>query len=92
MAYDAISLTVERLAQGLGEKLQMAFKLLQSDRWPQDIDKLQEQAIRLAINLQRPPTKAELRKRYDPRDTLYESDFAVLLKHAGLSWLKRGSG
>jgi hypothetical protein len=67
--------------------------LLQGDtRWPQDIDELQKHAVRLAISLQRPPTKAELRKRHNPSGTLRESEFSPLLKHAGLSWLKRGRG
>lgn len=70
--------------------MQIAFKLLQDDsQWPQDIKDLQQLAMRLAARLQRPPTKAELRMRYNP--TLKEKDFSLLLKHAGLSWLKKGS-
>jgi hypothetical protein len=93
MARDAISLTVEALSERLAEKVQMSFDLLQGDtRWPQDIDELQKHAVRLAISLQRPPTKAELRKRHNPSGTLRESEFSPLLKHAGLSWLKRGRG
>ena len=91
MAHDAISLTTEALSQELGGKVQLAFELLQSDQWPQDIDKLQEHAMALATELQRPPTKAELRKRHDPSGTLRASEFSPLLKRAGLSWLKRGS-
>ena len=89
MAHDAISLTIEALSQELGGKMQMAFELLHSDQWPQDIDKLQEHAMTLAAELQRPPTKAELRKRYNPSGRLRESEFSELLKHAGLAWLRR---
>ena len=93
-AHDAISLTIEALSKGHGGKVQKAFELLQRDKWPQDIDKLQEHAIRLAITLQRPPTKAELRKSYNSyrehsTGTPKEKDFSPLLKHAGLSWLKK---
>ena len=91
MAHDAISLTIEALSQGLGRKMQMAFELLKSDQWPQDIDKLQEHAMALATELQRPPTKAELRKRHDSSGTLRESEFSPLLKHAGLSWLSEAA-
>ena len=95
MAHDAISLAVEALSEGLGGKVQIALKLLRDDaKWSQDIDKLQEHALRLAIILQRPPTKAELRKSYNSyrehsAGTLKEKDFSPLLKHAGLSWLKK---
>ena len=72
--------------------MQFAFNLLQDDsQWPQDIIRLQELAVMLAAKLQRPPTKAEFRKRYNPSDTLKEKDFSLLLKRAGLSWLKKGT-
>ena len=65
MAQDAISLTVEALSKGLGKKMQKAFDLLQDDsQWPQDIDKAARACHDLAAELQRPPTKAELRKRF----------------------------
>ena len=89
-AQDAISLTVETLSKGLERKLQKAFDLLQGDQWPQDIQKLWDCARILAAKLQRPPTKAELRMHYKPNVTLKEKDFSPLLKHAGLSWLKKG--
>jgi len=82
MAHDAISLTVEVLSKGLGGKLQMAFNLLQDDaKWSQDIARLQEYAMTLATELQRPPTKRELReainsKRPHSRGTLNEKDFS----------------
>ena len=90
MAHDAISLAVEALSKGLGGKMQMAFTLLQDDKhWSQDIDRLQALTLGSAAALQRPPTKAELKGRFNPSGTLRGSEFSVLLKHAGLSWLKR---
>jgi hypothetical protein len=44
----------------------------------------------LAATLQRPPTKKELRERYEsesPAGWIDASRFAKLLRHAGLSWL-----
>ena len=41
----------------------------------------------LAATLQRPPTKKELRERYDPDERKDASQFSRLLKPAGLSWL-----
>ena len=85
----AIGLLVEVLSKGLGGKLQIAFDLLRDDgQWQEDISKLRDHALLLAGELQRPPTKRELRKRYNPSGTLKESEFSQLLKHAGLSWLK----
>ena len=97
MVRDAISLAVEALTQKLGGKMQTAFNLLKNDtQWPQDIDELRRLAMRLAAGLQRPPTKAELRKHYNskykpPAAALKEKDFSLLLKHAGLSWLKKSA-
>jgi hypothetical protein len=87
-AQAAIRLVVEALSERLGgKKLKIAFDLLQGDQWPQDIQKLWHCAMRLAGKLQRPPTKAELRKRYYPDRRIDPSQFTKLLKHAGLSWL-----
>ena len=92
MAQDAISLAVEALSKGLGTKMQKAFDVLRDDsQWPQDIVKLQRYAVDLAADLQRPPTKAELRRRYDPDRRIDPSKFAKLLRHAGLSWMRRES-
>ena len=89
-AQDAIRLVVEALStKELVGKLKIAFDLLRDDsQWPQDVTNLRVHAMALAYLLQRPPTKAELRKRYDP--TLREKDFSPLLEHAGLLWLKKG--
>jgi len=95
MAHDAISLTVDVLSKGLGGKLQTVFNLLQDDtKWSHDIARLQEYAMTVASELQRPPTKAELReainsKRSHSSGTLNEKDFSPLLKHSGLSWLRK---
>ena len=92
----AIGLVVEVLSKGPLEKLRIEFNLLWDDsQLPQDVMNLQFQAWRLAGKLQRPPTKAELRKRYNskykaPAAALSEKDFSPLLKHAGLSWLRKG--
>ena len=89
MAQDAIHLVVEVLStKELVGKLQIAFDLLQRDQWAQDIQKLWDCALDLANELQRPPTKGELRKRSNPSGT--EKDFTPLLEHAGLLWLKKG--
>ena len=91
-AQDAIRLAGEALSKGLGKKMQKAFDLLRDDsQWPQDVTNLQIHAMVLAGELQRPPTKAELRKRYDPDRRIDPSKFAKLLKHTGLSWLRRES-
>ena len=88
LAQDAIHLVVEALSKEFGRKLQKAFDLLKRDQWARDIPKLWACALDLANELQRPPTKGELRKRYKP--TLKEKDFTPLLEHAGLSWLEKG--
>jgi hypothetical protein len=41
----------------------------------------------LALELQRPPYKRELRESFDPQHRVKPSNFATLLKHAGLGWL-----
>ena len=96
-ARDAISLTFEALSKGLGGKMQIAFGKLRGDdsKWPQDIEKLKWHAVHLARDLQRPPTKAELRESYNStrhhvNGALGESKFSPLLKHAGFSWLEKG--
>ena len=93
---DAISLTFEAFSKGLGGKMQKAFDMLLHDKgqWPQDIEKLKWHAVALAWELQRPPTKAELRKSYNSlghhaNGDLEESKFSPLLKRAGFSWLKK---
>ena len=65
--------------------MQIAFDLLR--KWPQGIEKLKWDAVALAGKLQRPPTKAELRKSYDPDEKMDPAQFSRLLNPAGLSWL-----
>jgi hypothetical protein len=88
-AHDAIFLATEALFKGDWKKIEKAFDLLQRDQWPEDIKRLRVHAVDLAGDLQRPPTKIELRKRYDPKERMDPSQFAKLLKRAGLSWLRR---
>src|SRR5262245_39595456 len=90
-AQGAIHLIFEALSQGLGGKLQKAFDRLQGDQWPRDVTNLRFLAMALATELQRPRRKAERKKRYDPDGRIDPSTFAKLLRHAGLSWLPRGS-
>ena len=85
MAHDAISLTIEALSKGHGEKVQKAFDLLQRDHWPQDIAKLHESALYLATKFQRPPTKAELKRRHDPSGSLRGSNLSPSY------WIRLGS-
>jgi hypothetical protein len=90
MAQDAISLVVEALSKELGGKLQIAFDMLRDDsQWPRDIERLRWHATVLACDLQRPPSKKELKQRHDPDRRIDPSPFAELLKSAGLSWLPR---
>ena len=91
-ARDAISLTIEALSKGDGGKLQIAFDLLwDNSQWLQEVTNLRFHAVALAAELQRPPTKAELRERYNSKRSspLEESKFSPLLKDAGLSWLEK---
>jgi hypothetical protein len=90
----AISATLqalERDRQSKGRKLQLAFALLTDDQWPGEIDKLLGNAVMLACELQRPPSKKELKNRFDPCGNMHAWRFTELLKHAGLAWLKRGA-
>jgi hypothetical protein len=94
---DAIETTLEVLRQNQTGKLQLAFKLLRdSKQWPQALDSLGDHAWLLANELQRPPSKKELKDRFDPPTPKHidglinKSEFSKLLKHAGLAWLNRG--
>ena len=75
-------------------KLQLAFERLDDPQWPRQIEKLRHHALMLAVDLQRPPSKKELKDRFDstlpPQYPVHPSEFSKLLKAAGLSWLKRG--
>jgi hypothetical protein len=75
-------------------KLQVAFGLLEGKGTPSKSVKLCDHAEYLAAELQRPPTKKELKDRFDstlpPQYPLESSEFSKVLKVAGLSWLKRG--
>ena len=88
--------TLEALRQKQGRKLQIAFNLLTDNQWPQTLDSLGDHAWLLANELQRPPSKRELKDRFDaPTAThdhgkIHPSEFSKLLKHAGLAWLNRG--
>jgi hypothetical protein len=67
--------------------------LLNDPQWPSQIGELRDHLMDLAVELQRPPSKKELKDRFDQRLPLYQvrpSEFSTLLKAAGLSWLKRG--
>jgi hypothetical protein len=85
----AISRTLEALEQKQGRKLQLAFNLLTDDQWPRLIEKLIDRCLWLAVRLQRPPSKGELNSLFDPDGVIHHSEFAKLLKHAGLAWLRR---
>jgi hypothetical protein len=86
---DAIETTLEVLRQKQGRKLQIAFNLLTDNQWPQKLERLRTCATHLASELQRPPSKGELMKRFDPGERLEPSTFSRLLKDAGLAWLRR---
>ena len=73
-----------------GHKLQLAFELLDDPQWPNQIGELRDHALDLAVDLQRPPSKKELKDQFDPPERVGPSEFSTLLKAAGLSWLKRG--
>jgi hypothetical protein len=84
---------LKRDVKNESRKLQVAFEWLDDHQWPSQIEKLRHHALMLARDLQRPPSKKELKDRFDPRLPPYQvraSEFSTLLKAAGLSWLKRG--
>jgi len=70
-------------------KLQVAFKLLKDNQWPSQIEKLRHHALMLACELQRPPYKSELRQDFDPQQRIQTTNFATLLRRAGLGWLPK---
>jgi hypothetical protein len=80
---------LDRDAKTKGRKLQLAFKLLTDDQWPQRIDQLQERTWSLSVEHQRPPYKRELRKSFAPQWQIRASNFAALLRIAGLGWLPK---
>jgi hypothetical protein len=92
----AILTTLEVLKRDVelgGRKLQLAFELLTEQGWPGKIGKLRHHAVTLAGELGCPPSKKELKDRFDsplPHHPVRPSEFSALLKVAGLSWLKRG--
>jgi hypothetical protein len=84
-------------------KLQVAFELLNDPQWQTRNENLRHHAVMLACELQRPPSKKELKARFDPplskrpsplvdhqSGLVDPSEFSRRLKAAGLSWLKRG--
>lgn len=83
----------EALRAGKGKKLQIAFDLLSSEAaWAgtDKVDALQEQCLLLATEKQRPPSKKELKDRFERKGNLIDkSSFAELLRHAGLGWLRQ---
>jgi len=75
-------------------KLQVAFKLRTGAKWLQPIDQLHEHTFSLSVALQRPPSKKELKEKFDQHwegFKIQSADFAKLLKRAGLAWLRRES-
>jgi hypothetical protein len=92
---DAIKKTLESFKRGQWRKLRIAFELLTDNQPVRMIDKLQQQAWLLASMLQRPPSKGELKARFDPpashrpHGKIHPSEWGKLLKHAGLGWLRR---
>jgi hypothetical protein len=86
---------LERDKKNESRKLQLAFELLTGQGTPSQIVKLCDHALTLASELQRPPSKKELKDRFDstlpPQYPVHPSEFSKLLKVAGLSWLKRGN-
>ena len=85
---------LKRDVKNKSRKLQLAFELLEGEGRPSQIVKLHDHAVSLAAELQRPPSKKELKDRFDstlpPDHPVRPSEFSWLLKAAGLSWLKRG--
>ena len=91
----AILTTLDALKRDLknkSHKLQLAFKLLTGEGAASQIDKLYGHAVALAVELERPPTKKELKGRFDSKlpHPFDPSEFSKRLKETGLSWLKRG--
>ena len=79
---------LERDAKTKARRLQLAFKLLtDNNQWQSQIGKLRDHLRTLAIELQRPPYKLELRKNFDPQQRVQTSNFTTLLRVAGLGWL-----
>ena len=87
-AQAAIGLVVEVLSKGLEEKAQEGVRFVAGcSHWLEEVTNLRFHALALANELQRPPTKEELRERYDPDERKDAAQFSRLLKPAGLSWL-----
>ena len=83
---------LERDFKNESHKLELAFKLRTGQGAPSQIDKLYGHAVALAVELERPPTKKELKDRFDSKLQHPVRPIGVFqtLKEAGLSWLKRG--
>jgi hypothetical protein len=93
----AILTTLQALKRDVekgGRKLQLAFEWLTGEGSPSQIVKLCDHLRDLAVELQSPPSKKELKDRFDstlpPQYPVHPSEFSKLVKVAGLSWLKRG--
>jgi hypothetical protein len=84
---------LERDAKNENSKLQLAFELLIDPQWPGQIEKLCHHALMLAVKLQRPPYKSELRADFElgQRIQIQPTNFATLLRRAGLGWLPKKS-
>ena len=87
----AVLATLKALTAGDGRKLQVAFDILTGEPLESNVATLQEQCLVLSVEYQRPPTKAELKALHDPNVRIQPAQFAVLLAHAGLSWLAKTS-
>jgi hypothetical protein len=80
---------LERDVETRSRKLQLAFRLLTEKGWPSQVRELQHHALMLACELGRPPYKSELRKEFDPQERIQTTNFATLLRRAGLGWLPK---
>lgn len=83
---------LERDLKNKSHKLRLAFEMRTGVGTPSKNDKLYGHAVALAVELQRPPTKKELKDRFDSKlqHPFDPSEFSKRLKETGLSWLKRG--
>jgi hypothetical protein len=91
----AILTTLQALERDLknnSHKLKLAYEMRTGVGTPSKNDKLYGHAAALAVELQRPPTKKELKDRFDSKlqHPFDPSEFSKRLKETGLSWLKRG--
>jgi hypothetical protein len=84
---------LKRDVENKGRKLQVAFEWLEGKGSPSQIVKLHHHAVALAVKLERPPSKSELRADFKlgQRIQIQPTNFATLLRRAGLGWLPKKS-